>query len=58
MKQFLQEITYSDCVFYFLAIAIFIVLLMPFMHYTPLNIMSTGEKGKYFNDIRSANIYL
>lgn len=59
MKQLLQKITYSDCVFYFLAAAIFIVFLMPFMHYTPLNIMPiSGEKGKYFNDLRSVNLYI
>ncbi|MED7788755.1 O-antigen ligase family protein [Francisella sp. 19X1-34] len=59
MKQIMQKITYSDCVFYFLALAIFFVFLMPFMHYTTLNIMPiSGEKGKYFNDLLSVNIYL
>ena len=59
MKQFLQKITYSDCIFYFLSGAIFVVFLMPFMHFTTLNIMPiAGQKGKYFNDLRSVNIYL
>ncbi|QIW11083.1 O-antigen ligase family protein [Francisella sp. LA112445] len=32
---------------------------MPFMHFTTLNIMPiAGEKGKYFNDLRSVNLYL
>ncbi|WP_420842888.1 O-antigen ligase family protein [Francisella halioticida] len=59
MKQIYNKIKYSDCVFYFLAISIFFVFLMPFMHYTSLNILPiSGEKGKYFNDLRSVNIYL
>ncbi|WP_224732621.1 O-antigen ligase family protein [Francisella sp. SYW-9] len=59
MKQFLQKITYSNCVFYFLTLAIFVVFLMPFMHFTTLNIIPvTDVKGKYFNDLRSMNIYL
>ncbi|MED7818675.1 MULTISPECIES: O-antigen ligase family protein [unclassified Francisella] len=59
MKQLFKKITYSDCIFYFLTASIFFVFLMPFMHYTSLNIMPISrEKGKYFNDIRSVNLYL
>lgn len=60
MRYHLKKISYADGVFYFLALSIFFVFLMPFMHYVPLNLIdiSSGGKAKYFNDIITANIYL
>ncbi|AIT09280.1 type IV pili glycosylation protein [Candidatus Francisella endociliophora] len=60
MKHIIKNITYADCIFYFLALSIFFVFLMPFMHYTSLNLVdvSSGGQAKYLNDTMSANIYL
>lgn len=61
MKNFVKKINFNDCIFYFLAISLFLVFLMPFMKYTTLNlvpVLSGGKITHYFNDTFSANIYL
>ncbi|APD50003.1 O-antigen ligase family protein [Francisella hispaniensis] len=57
---YLKKISYADCIFYFLTLAIFFVFLMPFMHYTVLNLVkvTSGSTVSYFNDTLAANIYL
>ncbi|MBK2106357.1 O-antigen ligase family protein [Francisella philomiragia] len=61
MKNFVKKINFDDCIFYFLAISLFWVFLMPFMKYTPLNLVPVSSGGKithYFNDTFSANVYI
>lgn len=57
---YLKKISYADYIFYFLTLAIFFVFLMPFMHYTVLNLVkvTSGSTVSYFNDTLAANIYL
>ena len=56
LKKYLTLVVFSI----FLTLAIFFVFLIPFMHYTLLNLVkiSSGGTVSYFNDILTANIYL
>ena len=60
MKDFLKKISYQDLLFAFLSISLFIVFLMPFTHYTSLNLIdiSSGGAKQYKNDLLTANFPL
>ncbi|MGQ4003697.1 O-antigen ligase family protein [Francisellaceae bacterium CB52] len=60
MKDLIKKISYQDLLFAFLSISLFMVFLMPFTHYTSLNLIdiSSGGKTQYSNDLLTANISL
>ena len=60
MKDLPKKISYQDLLFTFLSISLFIVFLMPFTHYTPLNLIhiSSGGTTQYKNDLLTANLPL
>lgn len=60
MLQNIKKIQFDDIIFYFLSILLFIVFLMPYKEYIPINIVLNHASGgtKYLNDIISANINL
>ena len=60
MKDFLKKISYQDLLFVFLSVSLFTVFLMPFTHYTSLNLIniSSGGVTQYKNDLLVANLPL
>ena len=60
MKDFFKKISYQDLLFAFLSISLFMVFLMPFTHYTSLNLIniSSGGTTQYKNDLLTANLPL